>query len=132
MFALHTVFLPIINVALQEFMEAFNNHKIRTMENWSPYQVWVNGILNPNNPLLTGQPEPLPENAEFYGYDPNGPNPFEESNNNVIVQPIDIENGAEIHSEVLDAIDPLAHSDEMGIDIYEEVLNLVQNMIGGT
>jgi hypothetical protein len=29
MFALHMVFLPRINVALQEFMEAFNHHKIR-------------------------------------------------------------------------------------------------------
>ena len=70
MFALHTVFLPRINVALQEFMEPFNHHKIRTMQNWSPYQVWVNSILNSDNPLLTGQPDPLPENAEFYGYDP--------------------------------------------------------------
>ena len=112
-------------------MEAFSHHKIRTMQNWSPYQVWVNSILNSDNPLLTGQPDPLPENAEFYGYDPNGPNPFDESNNNVVVHSVDMENGAEIQSEILQAVDPLAHSDEMGIEIYEEVLSLLQNMIEG-
>ena len=101
------------------------------MQNWSPYQVWVNSILNSDNPLLTGQPDPLPENAEFYGYDPNGPNPFEESNNNVVVHSVDMESGAEIQSEILQAIDPLAQSDEMGNDIYKEVLNLLQNMIEG-
>ena len=42
-----------------------------------------------------------------------------------------MENGSEIQSEILQAIDPLAQSDEMGIDIYEEVLNLLQNMIEG-
>ncbi len=127
MFALHLVFLPRINLALQEFMEAFNHHNVRTMQNWSPNQVWMNSISNPENPLLNGQPDPLPESAEFYGYDPHGPTPFNESDNNVVVPLIDIDNAREIEQEVLHVIDPLAPSNEMGIDIYEDVLNFLQN-----
>lgn len=67
--------------------------------------------------------EPLPKNAEFYGYDPDGPNPFEESDNDVVVHPVDIENGAEMQSEFFRVIDPLA------IDIYEQVLHELQAMI---
>ena len=44
MFALHLVFLPRINLALQEYLEAFNHHKMRTAQNWSPYQMWVNNM----------------------------------------------------------------------------------------
>ena len=128
MLALHIVFLPRINMALYEFLEAFNNHKVRTMQNWSPYQVWVNNMTNPENPMLTNQPDEMPENAEFYGYDPNGPNPFENSDNAVVVPPLDILNVADIQSQVLAVIDPLAPSHEMGIDIYEEVVNLIRNI----
>ena len=83
------VFLPGIVIARHEFLEAFNNHKVRTMQNWSPYQGSVN-MTNPENPMLTSQPDEMPENVEFYGCDPNGPNPFENSDNAGVVPPIDI------------------------------------------
>lgn len=127
MFALHLVFLPRINLALHEYLQAFNHHKIRTAQNWSPYQMWINNMMNPENPLSTGQPDQLPENAEFYGYDPHGPSPFEDSDNNVVVPPINMENASEIQEELLQVIDPLTPSTQMGIDIYEEVLHLLAN-----
>ena len=37
LFALHLVYLPRINRALQEYKEAFNHHAVRTENNWSPY-----------------------------------------------------------------------------------------------
>ena len=127
MFALHLVFLPRINLALQEYLEAFNHHKMQTAQNWSPYQMWVNNMMNPDNPLSSGQPDSLPENFEFYGYDPYGPSPFESSDNNVVVEPVSIANGNEIQTELLQIIDPLQPSVQMGIDIYEEVLSLLGN-----
>ena len=39
LFALHLVFIPRINKALDEFCEAFNHHKVCTEGNWSPYQI---------------------------------------------------------------------------------------------
>ena len=90
--------------------------------------MWINNISDPENPLFTGQPDPPPESAEFYGYDPHGPTPIIDSDNNVVVPPIDIENATELQSAILDVVDPLAASNEMGIDIYEEVLTFLRNM----
>lgn len=52
--ALNLTFMPWINQALHEFMEAFNHHQLRTASHCSPYQMWVNGILNDANPLAYG------------------------------------------------------------------------------
>lgn len=87
LFALHLTFIPRINLALHEYMEAFNHHKARTANHWSPYQMWVNGMLN-ENPLAHGQLDEDPSDLEFYGVDPNRPSPFEDSNNNVVVPPV--------------------------------------------
>ncbi|CAB4020493.1 Hypothetical predicted protein [Paramuricea clavata] len=38
-FTLHYVFLPRINQALHEYQRAFNEHGIRTANNWSPNQI---------------------------------------------------------------------------------------------
>lgn len=127
MFALHIVFIPRINLALHEYLEAFNDHKIRTAQNWSPYQMWVNSMMDPDNPLSSGQPDSIPDNTQFYGYDPSGPSPFEDSNNNVVVQPVSLPNEDVIQRDILQVIDPLASSEQMGIDIYEEALGLLNN-----
>ena len=83
--------------------------------------------MDPDNPLSSGQPDNIPENVEFCGYDPHGPPPFEDSTNNVVVEPVSIANSNEIETELLQVIDPLMPSVQMGIDIYEEVLDLLGN-----
>ena len=49
MLALRLVFLRRINQALNEFKELHNNHLLRTEGNWTPNQMWLNGMLNPSN-----------------------------------------------------------------------------------
>ena len=82
-------------------------------------------MMNPDNPLSDGQPGQLPEDEQFYGYDPKGPFPFENSDNVVVVPPVNMENVDVIQSELLQIIDPLIPSTQMGVDIYEEVLHLL-------
>jgi hypothetical protein len=36
-------------------MEVFNNHGIRTVSNWSPYQLWLNGMMHEDNRLAKGE-----------------------------------------------------------------------------
>ena len=79
MFLLHLIFIPRINFALDEFKGAFNEHKIRTARNWSPNQLWINGMMNINNPLSHGELDEYPQNLELYGEDPQGPTPFQDS-----------------------------------------------------
>ena len=46
LFVLHYVYLPRINAAIDSFVEAWNKHPIRTERNWSPEQIWSNGMID--------------------------------------------------------------------------------------
>lgn len=129
-FALHLTFTPRINLALHEYMEAFNHHKVRTAHHWSPYQMWVNGMLNEENPLAHGQLDEDPNDLEFYGVDPDGPSPFEDSNNNVVVPPVTLPvEHQSVQAKVLECINPLTSSTEMGIDIYTNIHQIVKEIV---
>ena len=49
LFALHCVFIPRINEALQSFQEAWNHHHIRTERGMTPNQLFVAGALQLRN-----------------------------------------------------------------------------------
>ena len=129
LFALHLVFIPRINKALNEFLEAFNHHRVRTEKNWSPIQMWTNGMIHDNNPLAHGLVDEEPDDLAMYGYDAQGSSSSRQENN-VVVEPIDLDNEELIKAYILDKIDPLKESSELGVDIYCEVLSLTQEIIG--
>lgn len=131
MFSLQLAFLPRINKSLLEFRNLFNDHPIRTERNWSPNQMWTNGMLHPQNPLGRGEVDETVVNTEHYGIDHDGPSPFEDSGNNVQVSGIEIE-GVEtdyLTRCVLQEIDPLMDSQDMGINVILEVKNFVSEFI---
>lgn len=132
MFALHFVFLARINKALHEYLEAFNHHGIRTANSWSPHQMWINGMLHENNPLSHGDLDEDPYELAFYGYDPQVPSPFDDSDNNVTVPQIDIPKEDEVLQILNQGIDPLMSSTDMGIDIYMGALDLVKQHTSST
>ncbi|CAH3157625.1 unnamed protein product, partial [Porites evermanni] len=105
LFALHTIFIPRVNNSLREFSEAFNNHRVSTEGNWTPYQIWMNGMMHANNPLAHGDVDGEPDDIQLYGYDPEGPSPSEEYNN-VVVEAMSLDNRHSIESYVLDVVDP--------------------------
>ena len=45
-FCLHFCFLPIINHHLRVFFEFWSNHQMRTCENRSPLQLWIQGFMS--------------------------------------------------------------------------------------
>lgn len=124
LFTLHLIFIPRINKALDEFREAFNHHKVRTEGNWSQYQMWANGMFHADNPLSRGLPDEEPSDLDMYGYDPQGPTPTG-SDNHVVVDPVYLSHGDLLKLFVLEQLDPLMRSSEMGADIYMEALELV-------
>lgn len=44
MFCLHYVYLPWINISINTFMNAWNNHPLSSEGNLSPYQLWIAGL----------------------------------------------------------------------------------------
>ena len=48
LFCLHFVYIPRINNHLEQWTVAWINHSIRTADNLSPLQLWMEGILQAN------------------------------------------------------------------------------------
>ena len=69
LFTLHSIYLPRINFALHEFMMAINDHRLSTERNWSPNQIWYNGMNNVNNPLASNNTDNDPDDLESFGED---------------------------------------------------------------
>ena len=83
-------------------------------------------MLHQDNPLAHGYLDEDPDNVEFYGEDPDGPSPFKDSANNVIVDTVSINNGEDLARDISHHLDLLRTSDHMGIDIYQDVLEFVE------
>lgn len=80
LFCLHVVYMPLINSALQELTEQWNNHPLSSETNYSPRQLWVQGMLELRNSNLTAvtdvvNNEPEIENLDEYGVEEDGPVP---------------------------------------------------------
>lgn len=125
MLALHFVFLARINKALHQFQETFNHHSIRTASNWTPYQMWMNGMLHQDNPLSHNKLDEDPDDLVYYGYDPEGPSPFDDSDNNVEVPPVEIDGKDQVLEKLQQEVDPLESSSDMGIHIYMKALEVI-------
>ena len=55
-----------------------------------------------------------------------GPSPSEEDNS-VVVEPISLDKRHSIESYVLDVVDPLTQSTQLGIDLYIQALDLIRD-----
>ena len=133
LFALHLVFCPRINVSFKEFVETHNNHSLSTEHNWTPNQIRVNGMMNPDNPLVHGA---LDDDCvddldhELYGYDQDAPCSMENGESNlVIVDPVTIPFEREIRNYVLQQLDPVRSFSQLGIDVYSEAFSLIMQKL---
>ena len=77
-------------------------------------------VLSALQQRLAEQPCLLPQ---FYGYDPEGSSPSKEDNN-VVVEPISLDKRHSIECYVLDVVDPLTQSTQLGIDLYIQAQDL--------
>lgn len=124
MFALHLVFQPRINNSLNVFKDMFNNHGLSTESGWTPNQIWLNGMLNENNPLSKNGLDDIDADT-YYGEDPEGPFPRLNFENNVVIEPVEISHADELSEYIYRQVDPNMNSSQAGIDVYEKVLSLV-------
>ena len=125
MVALHLVFTDRINTALKEFADMFNNHRLSTEQGWTPNQIWMNGMLDKNNPLSSMDGVDEVQVESMYGEDPDGPRPLFDSEEGVVIELVQIEHSTDIRNFVLQRVDVNGPSSEAGIDIYTTVLALV-------
>ena len=121
LWALHYIFLPRINRCLVEFIHSWNNHPIRTACHKTPQQLFTAGslVLQTSNVDAFDYAEAVDSN---YGLDPD----ITVIPNEAVVVPENPIKFSESDIQALKiAIDPLGVSDNHGIDIYEQTLQLI-------
>lgn len=126
-FLLHYVYLPRIQRSLDQFREGWNHHSIRTEHNQSPYQLFVSGALMLQQSGLAALDffEDVDEN---YGIEEAG-FPSNDSNETVNISPVDFEL-SEVHYRHLTAtVNPLANSDNFGIDIFLQAMQYIDSIV---
>ena len=84
LWALHYVFLPRINKALEEFVNSWNNHPIRTAGHKSPHQLFTAGALLLQNSQLAAM-DFFDNVSENYGIDPEGPAPIDDDDSGIVI-----------------------------------------------
>lgn len=127
LFSLHYVFVPIINRALDEFVEAYNNHSLRTEHRWTPLMIWTNGIISPAHAIDTAVHDFVNNNEESFGVDPDGPESNEFDHGDIQIPNTDVNLIEEDRSE-LSLQDPLQLSQNYGIDVFLRVRALVRRL----
>jgi len=125
LFTLNLVFQRRINQALCQFTEAFNHQNVRTEKKLVAIPNVAYQMMQPDNPLSNAKSYDF----EYYGDDPDGPTPFD-SDNNVVVEEIDLGQHDSVQSFVLERVDPLRESSQMEVDIFQEALELVTVKLG--
>ncbi|KAI8498267.1 PREDICTED: uncharacterized protein LOC109476836 [Branchiostoma belcheri] len=131
LFCLHFVFCPRINMTVNAFVEGFNAHKLRTANNLSPQQLWVEGTLKLWNSGRSAIKNILeaPVDPQTYGVDWEGPVPELQDNN------IDVPSGLDVSEEqqrILQAhINPLDFVDIYDTLQYVQALRIMAHMMQG-
>ena len=126
LWALHYIFIPRINKALQEFVRRWNNYPLRTAGHKSPQQLFTAGALLLKNSQLSAldffhQVDP------DYGVDPDGPLPVSDDDVEGVSVPETSLRLSDADMTIIrqNIVDPFGHSDNYGVDLYEQTVAFI-------
>jgi len=128
LWALQYVYLPRISKSLQEFVNGWNNHPMRTCNHKSPINLFTAGMLLLQNSQLHAL-DFFDHIDDLYGVDPDGPVSTEDTDSGGIEIPQSPLRFSDRDIQLLkQTIDPCTPSDNYGIDIYEQTLHFIMNL----
>ncbi|XP_077862620.1 uncharacterized protein LOC144344620 [Saccoglossus kowalevskii] len=132
-FCLHYVYHVRTNHTLDIFTQGWNAHKIRMAANLIPDQLWVSGLLAISNSDSTVAEEvfttQLETDIQLYGIDWGGSVSAERECNEVIIPNNNISLNPQAMRELQRIVNPCRESNNYGIDIYEETVDVVTALI---
>ena len=135
LFVLHYVYLPRINATIDSFVEAWNKHSIRTERNWSPEQIWFNGMIDRVNGRLAAVADVRSDanitghEHEWFGFDPDAPPPPDDGLSTVEVNEVNLDLPDNFISRLSNEINPLENSSSFAIDIFQRTLEFLENLL---
>ncbi len=123
-FAVHYVFLPRINRALEQFRGAWNSHSLRTEKGHTPNQLFTAGSLRLRNSGLSAVDffESVDDN---YGMEEDGAAP--DDNEMIVVPQVRVQLTEEQLAELLETINPSQESTDYGISMYMQTVELLKS-----
>lgn len=135
LYALHFVFVPLINRALKQFQDAYNNHSLRTEHHWTPLMIWTNGILSSEHARETAvqdfySSDNQDVNIEFFGIDPNGPESNQFDLLDVEIPPTELDDLTQQQLDQIAQINPLQPANNYDIEFYERVPEIISRHMG--
>ena len=130
LFALHYVFLPRINRAIEEFIHDWNYHPLSSTGNRSPLSVWYSGVSSSINSLYSATESIIHgQDWSTYGIDDDGPVPSVSTDNIVEVPPTHIPLTNEQQAHLTRTISPLADDGTHGCNLYLQTLHFIGNLL---
>ena len=125
------------------YRTAHNNHRVRTENYQTPIQLWFSNVLENFNSDRTevtnlfrnegGEEGDDGGRDPYHRFEPTPPEQEAEeieNPNHLAVSPVINPLNDDLYSLLLDTIDPLAESQEHGIDIYVSVVSFLMHHLG--
>lgn len=129
LFALHYIYKPRINQALQQFVEAWNNHGVRTEHGHTPNQLFTAGSLQLQNAGLSAL-DFFDQVDETYGIDQGlgVSTASDEDDEGIEIPSIDLGMTDDQIEELQSTVNPSAESNDFGVDLYAQTLQVIQSL----
>lgn len=133
LFALHYIYIPRINQGLQQFLEAWNHHGMRTECGQTPHQIFTAGSLRLRHSGLSAL-DFFDTVTETYGVDSDLGVTSDETDDEegVEVPATDLDISPEQISELQSTVDPLGESEEFGVDLFMQTVEILQSFISAS
>ena len=126
LYALHAIFLPLINRALNELTRDWNHHPMSTAHNLSPQQLWHLGLTRYQNTNQESYEELVNFEWESFGIDHENPLPSDD--NEIIIPEIITDLSLEQQNYINTEIRNLDDSNSEDIDKYIFIVNLINRI----
>jgi hypothetical protein len=129
--ALHYIYLPRINRALDEFVQDWNNHPLSAEGNRSPLSLWHSGITSLINSQHSATENIIGGNTNWqdFGIDDDGPVPNYNAGNDVQVPEFQRSLTDEQWQHLRTIINPLDEDGNHGCNLYLETLDLMADFL---
>lgn len=124
LYALHYIFIPVINNALHIFIRSWNSHSISTSNAKTPMQLYTDGMIRNKQGGMPALDYFQPVDDE-YGVENAGCCSQIDQSNSISVPEVQVNVTEEMLEVLKQSVDPLGDSNNFRIDLYEIVLNLL-------
>lgn len=123
LYALHYIYLPRLNKALEEFKYGWNHHGIRTESGHTPEQLFVSGTLRLRHSGMTAV-DFFETVDEAYGVEDGLA-----AEDDIILPQLSFHFADEHLQQLRDSINPTANSNNYGIELYQQTLAFINTKI---